>query len=61
MYEALKQTKKTLFCFEFVLDLFWNCFALFCFSCKSRLSHWICQVKLNPEFTVNPDQDPIIE
>ena len=21
-----------------VLDLFWNCFALFCFSCKSRLS-----------------------
>jgi len=23
-------------CFGFVLVLFWNCFALFCFSCKSR-------------------------
>ena len=36
MYEALKQTqnKTILFCF-------WICFALFCFSCKSRFT---CQV-----------------
>ena len=40
MYDALKQTQNKLFwfCFGFVLDLFWNCFALFCFSCKSRFS-----------------------
>ena len=24
-------------CFGFILELFWNCFALFCFSCKSCL------------------------
>jgi len=33
------RASETKHCFGFVLELFWNCFALFCFSCKSRLSH----------------------